>query len=146
MRDPCEQELERWRILLFARDGMELLVFQTAAGLRLPELHVPRWQRTAHNLNAEAKRVWSLETFAMFPLELPEVPNRSHDRLYHVMEACHPEDLTRIAPRCACVSSLEARSFADPRDFDAVQAGMKLQEATNGPSGPFSQFGSFGRL
>jgi hypothetical protein len=146
MRERYEQELERWRILLFARDGMEMLVFQTAAGVRLPELQIPRWQRTAYNLNAEARRVWSLDTFAMCPLQLARVSDRSHDRLYHVMEVCDPDDLARMAPRSALVSSLEAKSFADPQDFDAVQMGMKLQDATNKPSGPFAQFGSFERI
>src|SRR5271170_1773547 len=107
MRERYEHELERWRILLFARDGMEMLVFQTAAGVRLPELQVPRWQRTAYNLNAEARRVWSLDTVAMCPLQLARVSDRSHDRLYHVMEVCDPADLARMAPRSALVSSLE---------------------------------------
>src|SRR6266481_2776483 len=110
-----EQEMETWRILLFARNGAEMLLFRSASGFRLPELRIPLWQRTAPNLNTEAKRKWQLDTVALFPLELANV----NEYRYHVMEVCQPEALACIAPKSLTVSDLEEDSFADPRDFRA---------------------------
>src|SRR5262249_49468210 len=36
-----EQEMESWRILLFARNGAEMLLLRSASGFRLPELRIP---------------------------------------------------------------------------------------------------------
>ena len=49
-----EEESDAWRILLFGRNGAELLLVRSPAGLRLPELRIPRWQRIVPNLNAVA--------------------------------------------------------------------------------------------
>ena len=145
MRASQEQELENWRILLFARRGDEMLLFRTPSGFRLPELQIPRWQRIAVHLNAEAKRVWGLDTVALFPLKL-HLSDTSRAPLYHAMEACHSGDISRIAPRCVSVSSLDANSFVDSRDFVAVQQGMELEGVTAGEQPPFSQFGAFDKL
>src|ERR1700731_3117726 len=95
-----EQEMESWRILLFARKGAEVLLFRTLSGFRLPELRIPRWQRTAPNLNAEAKRVWQLDTVALFPLKISPANSGSPECMFHVMEVCRAEELARLAPDC----------------------------------------------
>ena len=142
-----KQEMESWRILLFARNGAEMLLFRTLSGFRLPELRIPRWQRTAPNLNAEAKRVWQLDTVALFPLKVNPANGGSPGCTYHVMEVCRPEELARFAPDCLTVSDLKEDSFADPRDFLAVRRAMRFE----GPSSKesleaFAEFGSFEKL
>lgn len=141
-----EQEMESWRILLFARNGVEMLLFRTFSGFRLPELQIPRWQRTAPNLNAEAKRVWQLDTVALFPLKISPAGG-SPGCKYHVMEVCRVEELTRIAPDCLMVSDLKEEAFADPRDFLAVQRAMRFEGVSSKESlEPFAEFGSFEKL
>jgi len=126
-----EQEMESWRILLFARHGAEMLLFRSASGFRLPVLRIPRWQRTAPNLNAEAKRLWQLDTVALFPLRVSPGNGHLPGCMYHVMEVCHAEELARFAPDCLTVSDLKEDSFADSRDFLAVRRAMRLEGASS---------------
>jgi len=142
-----EQEMESWRILLFARHGAEMLLFRSASGFRLPVLRIPRWQRTAPNLNAEAKRLWQLDTVALFPLRVSPGNGHLPGCMYHVMEVCHAEELARFAPDCLTVSDLKEDSFADPRDFLAVRRAMRFEGASSKESlETFAEFGSFEKL
>jgi len=142
-----EQEMESWRILLFARNGAEMLLLRSASGFRLPELRIPRWQRTAPNLNAETKRLWKLDTVALFPLNVSPGNNGLPGCRYHVMEVCRAEELARLAPDCLTVSDLKEDSFADPRDFLAVQRAMRFEGASSKkPLEAFAEFGSFEKL
>ena len=143
-----KEEIDVWRVLLFGRCGTELLVLRTPSGLRLPDLRVPRGQRVAPNLNAEAKRLWKLDTVCLLPFETAHSDLSAADGKYHVMELCGPEELARVAPDFMELSAVKEGSFADPRDYLTVQRGMGL--AATGLEeecrGPFSEFGAFGRI
>jgi hypothetical protein len=146
MPAPQEQEMESWRILLFARNGSKMLLFRDASGFHLPELRIPRWQRIAANLNAEAKRVWQLDTVALFPLTVNPGNGASPACMYHVMEVRCAEELAPFALDCLTVSDLNEDSFADPIDFLAVRA-MQFEGALcKEPPEAFAEFGSFDRL
>jgi len=145
---PPETETQIWRILLFARDGAELLVLRSASGFRLPELRVPRWQRIAANLNAEAKRLWHLDTACLFSCDVPPATVPGPQCEYHVMELCKTEDLTSVAPDFLSISALKEGSFADARDFVAVRQAMGLDGASfpDECRGPFSGFGALSKI
>jgi phosphotransferase family enzyme len=143
-----QEESDVWRILLFGRCGTELLLLRSPSGFRLPELRVPRCQRIAPNLNAEAKRLWKLDTVCLLPLLVSQVDPTAGDSKYHVMELYRPEDLARIAPDFLQLSAVNEDSFADKRDYLAVRQRMGVEGAGRGEarSGPFSAFGAFGRI
>jgi hypothetical protein len=142
------EETDAWRILLFGRKGTELLLLRGASGFRLPELRIPRWQRIAPNLNAEAKRLWQLDTVSVFPFDAVPAALAPDRRKYHIMELCEPEDLARIAPDFLLVSALGEALFADRRDFISVQQAMGFDGASFAEEyrGPFSEFGSFQKI
>ncbi len=143
-----EEEIDTWRILLFGQSGGELLVLRSASGFRLPELHIPRCQRIAPNLNAAAKRLWKLDTVCLSPLELSYHDHTVATTKYHIMELCKPEELVRIAPDFAQMSALSEAAFADAQDFAAVRQAMGLEGTglVNDNVGPFSGFGAFERI
>src|SRR5438309_8704024 len=143
-----EEESDAWRILLFGRNGAELLLVRSPAGLRLPELRIPRWQRIVPNLNAEAKRLWNLDTVCLFPFDVPYSDPAAVNCKYHVMEVCKPEELARVAPDFVLLSSLKEGSFAERRDYLAIQQGMGFKGACfpKDCQGPFSEFGAFGKI
>jgi hypothetical protein len=148
MASPQPLENDTWRILLFGRNGAELLLFRGPTGFRLPELHIPRLQRAALNLNAEAKRLWKLETVCLFKFDVDPSGASSRDRRYHVLELTKGETLARVAPNSLVLSSLDEALFADRRDFLAVQQGMRFNGASfpQKHQGPFSEFGSFEKI
>ncbi len=142
-----EEETDAWRILLFGRSGDELLVLRSALGFRLPELRIPRGQRVAPNLNAEAKRLWKLDTVCLMPLRVSRGDCAADGSKYHVMEVCQPEELSRVAPGFLQMSELKENSFADPRDYEAVRQGLEAENAGLGVDAcPFSGFGTFARI
>src|SRR6266700_455103 len=143
-----EQETDAWRILLFGRRGAELLLVASRSGIRLPEFRIPRWQRIVPHLNEQAKQLWNLDTVCLFPFDVPHSePTAVHCR-YHAMEVCNPEELARVAPNFVSLSGLKEASFADKRDYLAVQQAMGFDGATlpKECQGPFSDFGAFGRI
>src|SRR5262249_41152990 len=97
MRRSQNAQSDVWRILLFARNGAELLFLRSRSGFRLPELRVPRWQRIVPTLNTEAKRLWNLDTVCLFPLDVPPSDFKRADYRYHVMEVRKPDALARVA-------------------------------------------------
>lgn len=148
MEKSQEEETDAWRILLFGRNGAELLLVRGPAGLRLPELSIPRWRRIVPNLNAEAKRLWNLDTVCLFPFEVSHSELAGVNCKYFVMEVCKPEELARVAPDFVLLSNLRKDSFTDVQDYLAVQQGMGFERACfpKDCEGPFSGFGAFGRI
>ena len=140
-----EQNTNAWRILLFASNGSELFVLRRASGFCLPVLHIPPQERIAASLNAEAQRLWNVETVCVAPLDIPYPDRTSGPARYHVMEVRRPEELSRIAPKAMDVAALTENTFADVRDYLAVRRTMKLgaSEPSHDSQGPFSEFESF---
>lgn len=147
MPAPKETDTQTWRILLFAHEGSELLLFQKPAGLGLPRLRIPRWQRVAPNLNAETKRLWNLETVCLFPFEVPGSGAAPLEK-YHVMELVDPVGLARRVPGALEIAGLRDDSFADPQDLVAVRQTMAGGKASLPAEcrGPFASFGSFRKV
>lgn len=143
-----EQNTDAWRILLFASSGSELLVLRRPSGFCLPVLHIPPQERIAENLNAEAQRVWKVETVCVAPLDIPHPDRISGHPRYHVMEVRSPKELSRIAPKTMDVAALKENAFADARDYFAVRRAMKLDAAdsSRGSEGPFFEFESFRKI
>lgn len=138
---------ETWRVLLFARHGSELLVLRRPPGFCLPALTIPRGERIAAGLNAEARRLWKLSTVCVASFVVSH-PDRSSDGArYHVMEALSADDLARIAPKTIDMATLKAEGFSDVRDYLAVRRAAGLEpESLCRQQGPFSDFGVFERI
>jgi hypothetical protein len=145
--DRPEDETDVWRILLFGRSGTEMLLLRGPSGLRLPELRVPHGRRVAPNLNAEAKRLWKLDTVCLMPWKVSCGDFAADGGRYHVMELCYREELSRVAPGFMPLSELKEYSFADPRDYEAVRINMEPEKAGLGEQGgPFAGFGTFAMI
>ena len=143
----AEEATDVWRILLFGRCGDELLVLRSALGFRLPELRIPNGQRVAPNLNAEAKRLWKVDTVCLMPLKISRGDCAADGSKYHLMELCQRGGLVRVAPDFRRMSELKENSFADPRDYEAIRQGLEPEKANLGEEGgPFSGFGAFARI
>jgi hypothetical protein len=141
-------ETDTWRILLLARGGSELLLLKRPMGLCLPALHIPRHERIAESLNAEAGRTWNLQTVCVAPFSVSHPDQASGFVNYHIMEVPGGEDLRRITPQTMTVAALKADAFADVRDYLAVRRAMKVDAADLPPdkTGPFSECGAFEQI
>jgi len=115
--------------------------------LRLPELHIPRWQRPAPLLNAEAERLWKVKTVCVSPLGISG-PSRPDSEKYYVMEVLDPKELARIAPNFVTLSAVREDSFARVADYAAMLQIMEQGRNSegNGRGTPFADLGSFRRI
>jgi hypothetical protein len=143
-----EQNTDVWRILLFASSGSELLVLRRASGFCLPALRIPPQERIAASLNAEAQRLWNVETVCLAPFDISHPNLTSGPVRYHVMEVRRSEELSRIAPKVMDITALSENTFADVRDYLAVRRTMKLDalDPSRDSQGPFSEFDSFRKI
>ena len=143
-----EQNTEAWRILLFAPNGSELLVLRRPSGFCLPVLHIPEQERIAAGLNAQAQRLWNVETVCVVPFSIPHTDRTSGDARYQIMEVLRSDDLSRIAPKTVNAATLSEDAFSDVRDYLAVRRAMKLDAAhsSRDSQGPFSEFEAFQKI
>jgi len=139
-------DIDAWRILLFARNGAELLVMKQPQGLGLPVLRIPRHERLAASLNAEVLRRWNLASVSVAPFRIAHPDRTVGEAPYYVMEVRKPEELSRIAPKVMDVAALEAHAFSDVRDYLAIRLAMKLDDSPCDSEGPFRAFGSFQKI
>jgi hypothetical protein len=138
--------IEAWRILLFARNGAELLLLKQPPGLCLPVLRIPRHERLAASLNAEVQRCWNLDSVSVAPFRIAHPDRTVGEAPYYVMEVRKPEELSRIAPKTMDAAGLKAHAFSDVRDYLAIRRAMKIDDSSCNPEGPFGAFESFRKI
>ncbi len=145
---PIEHDTEAWRILLFAGNGEELLILKRTTGLCLPVLHIPRYQRIAASLNAEAERTWNIETICVVPFGVSHPDRISGVVHYHIMEVRGSGDLAQIAPKTINAAAAKADEFSDVRDYLAVRRAMKFDATglSSDDAGPFFEVGAFEQI
>jgi len=143
-----QHQNDSWRILLFARNGAEVLVLKRPRGLCLPVLQIPRHERVAAALNLEMKRTWNLETFCIAPFSVAHPDQTSGVVHYYLVEVPGCEDLRRIAPKTMTLDALKAEAVSDVRDYLAIRRAMKLDAVHLPPEqpGPFSECGAFQQI
>src|SRR5260221_12052151 len=91
-----ERNTDAWRILLFASNGSELFVLRRPSGFCLPVLRIPPQERIAASLNAEAQRLWNLETVCVAPVEIPDPVGNSGRERYKGLEVSKHQDVVLI--------------------------------------------------
>lgn len=139
-------EIDAWRILLFARNGAELLILKQPLGFCLPVLRIPRHERLAASLNAEVRRCWNLDSVCVAPFRIGHPDRTVGETPYYVMEVPKPEELRRIAPKAMDVATLKAHAFSDVRDYLAIRRAMRVDGSSRNSEGPFSAFESFQKI
>ncbi len=131
---------ETWRILLPRRDGSEILLSANGAGLSLPEVAIPRCQRTAEHVNAEMKRRWNLEVISLFSSGVGSNSTGVPPFPYYVVESIHPNARPPAGLHWMPIPALTDTSFADTRDFEAIRQFARdckcgVQDESTGPFG-----------
>jgi hypothetical protein len=111
-------DCDRFRILLIRKETRELLVWQTAEGLALPVLEIPRYSRPAEELTAAIDRQWGMKAFSLGSLAGDSVPGGLS---FHVAELVEPSGGSPNAMTWASLTPFASERFADHRDRVAVE-------------------------
>src|SRR5689334_7636263 len=106
-----------YRVLVFGRDGTEILVTCPDSTLQFPQVTIPRWERVAENVASRMKEKWGVEVVCLFDPDLP----LAHET-FRYMVARHwrafgspPAPLKRMS-----LTELTANLFANPDDLRVV--------------------------
>jgi hypothetical protein len=127
---------DRFRILLYRRNGNELLLERNAHGFALPDLRIPRYTRVAQQINEAISKDWRLQSFCLFPV------GDSNSSAYAVELAgevsTHPANMNWFP-----IDSLAQRDFPEAQDFHAIDSATKRfdQYRNTGTAAPFGKFG-----
>lgn len=147
LMEPKQQsERETCRLIVFGPDGTDVLLKNTEAGLILPAVEIPRWERVAENLTSVLKRDWGCDAVCLFTLEcLPEDRNSNEDHC-EVME-CWKDGRVSAETEWTAIRSLGANSFLPEADFQTLQRCLhQLAQYEGDASAPFARRGWLGSL
>jgi hypothetical protein len=109
-----------YRVLVFDRDGTEILLTRSSSGLQLPEVSIPEWERVAENVTCAVERQWGEEVVCLFDLNSESGNNTSYVIARH----------WRTSGACASplhwipVKDLSGYSFDDQVDYAAMQESL----------------------
>jgi len=107
-----------FRILLYRRNGKELLLEHHDQGLALPDIPIPPYTRIAQQITQAIRKDWKLQTCCLFSIG-------DRNNLAYVVELCgavgtHPAN-TNWLP----IHTLVERDFREARDFHAIEIATK---------------------
>ncbi len=127
---------DRFRILLYGRNGKELLLVPSGGGFALPNVYIPPYTRVAQQMNEAIWKDWRLQSFCLFPVGDPNSPAYAAELWGAV--STHPANMNWFP-----VDSLTPGDFPEAQDFDAIDTATKLfdQYGNAGATEPFGKFG-----
>ena len=135
----CERET--CRLIVFGPDGADVLITNTPAGLALPSVQIPRWERVAENLTAVLKRDWGCDAVCLFTLEGSPEDHSSNEDHCEVME-CWRDGRINSETEWTAICSLGASSFLREADFRTLQRCLhQLARYEGDASSPFARMG-----
>jgi len=134
-----------FRVLVFGADGAEILLTRSHAGVQLPEVTIPRWERLAENVTAEMKRSWGEVVVCLFELESSSDAGKSRYVAARHLRTC---DAAFSLLQWMTVTDLSDGVFTDPDDCRALrECATKCRPSiSTAESGPFVRLNWFEEL
>jgi len=127
---------DRFRILLYRRNGNQLLLERNTQGFALPDVRIPPYTRVAQQINEAIWKNWRLQSFCLFPVGDANSPA-------YAVELCGPVSTHPANMNWFPVDSLAQRDFPEVQDFQAIDTATKLfdQYRNAREEEPFGKFG-----
>jgi hypothetical protein len=129
---------DRFRILLYRRNGNQLLLERNAQGFALPDVRIPPYTRVAQQINQAISKDWRLQSFCLFSVG-------DANRPAYAVELCGAGSTQPANMNWIPVDSLAQKDFPEAQDFHAIATATKLfdQYRNAGAAEPFGKFGWF---
>lgn len=146
MQSHQQSERDNCRLIVFGKNGSEILLNCNEAGFTLPSVEIPRWERIAENLTAAVKKDWNCDAVCLFtPDRSPQDCNLNGDHC-EVLE-CWRDAGTGAGMIWIPVPSLKGNSFLHEADFRTLQRCLhQLEGYECDTSAPFAGRGWLGTL
>jgi len=128
-----------YRVLVFGREGTEILLTRSDSGVQFPEVTIPRWERLAENITSRMKQEWGVEVVCLFEPDWPLADETFRYIVTRHWRVCG----SRPAPlQWIPVTELAANLFVNFDDFRVVHE--SLAKCRQSPSD--AEIGAFARL
>jgi len=142
-----QNECETYRVIVFGRSGIEVLLVPGGDRFALPCVEIPRWQRVAESLTAAVNTEWGEEVICLIEPDVSASTNATGIR-YQATEHLGANGKSKLPTQWISVSALSHDSLTGPSDYLAIQQSIALcsTEGKESPSGPFARLGWFKEL
>lgn len=132
---------ETYRVIVLGKNGTEVLLTRSAAGLSFPQVTIPCWERVTENITTAMKNEWGAEVICIS--ELPAEPPLDAQNSAQYMVARHWRDSgeSKVPLRRVSISDLHRDSFAERPDYSALHS--SLAQVCDPATGPFARLNWF---
>jgi hypothetical protein len=145
MESQEQSERETCRVIVFGRDGTDVLLKLTETGFVFPCVKVPRWERLAENLTTALKNNWGCDAVCLFTPDNTSQDGDPNGPHYEVMECWRDQHIGGLDWRP--VASLTADSFQNKAEFRILEQCLhELEDYESNPASPFARRGRLARL
>ena len=137
-----QNEHQTYSVVVFGRDGTDILLVPDGGGFALPSVAIPCWQRVAENLTEAVKADWGAEVVCLF--ELDDLPGTCGAGIhYQAAEHWHTVGVPKIPTRWTPVQGLSKESLISADDYLAIQR-SRVQCSEGGKTSPLGTFAALG--
>lgn len=134
-----------YRVLVFPRDGAEILLKCSQSGLHFPEVTVPRWERVADNIAYAMKQKWAEEVICLFEPDSSLAAGSSPYMIARHWRACGTPPASL---QWTSVGELAANLFNHSEDYRVMHESLAecLAAVADTRRGIFARLGWFEEL
>jgi len=141
-----QSEREACRVIVFGRDGTEVLLRNAEGRFSLPSVEIPRWERVAEKLTLALKTECGCDAVCLFTPSNSSQDGNSNDHHYEVME-CLREGGSKDKTVWKPIHSMSADSFQKEAEFRILEQCLhQLDRYERDPSSPFARRGWLAEL
>ena len=129
-----------YRVLVFGRDGTEILLTRSDSGLQLPDVSIPEWERVAEKVTCAFERQWGEVVVCLFEPDWPPPDESSRYIVARHWRSYSYTGLQRISIR-----DLSENSFNDADEYRVLQESLATCRESRSRS-PFARLNWFDEL
>jgi len=142
-----QPDCETHRLVLFGQDRSDVLLAREEAGLLLPCVEIPRWQRVAEHLTAATRSKYGCAAISLFGSETNALCDNSNGPHYQAMECVCNGKEHADSTAWKSIHSLRRDSLQDEADYQAIQQlHTEASSYETDPASPFARRGWFAEL
>lgn len=132
-----------YRVLVFGRDGTEILLTRSGSGLQLPEVSIPEWERMAEKVTNAVEKQWGEIVVCLFE---PDWPLPDESCRYVVARHWRTCERSSAPLRWMPIRDLSEAWFSVPGDIRMVQESLARCRPPSCETAPFTHLNWFEEL
>lgn len=138
-----QSDRETYRVIVLGRNGTEVLLKRSEAGLCFAQVTIPRWQRVTENITIAMKKEWSAEVICLFEPPTETQLDAQNSVQYFVARHWRDFEDSKAPLRWVSINDLHQDSFAEQRDYSALHRSLAQCSVRDPGTGPFAQLNWF---